>query len=155
MLSETYEIEDMKKELEAFQTYGYDNESKFQEDLEYAIDIAKLERMEPVIGEDTYDALEALDKTGLSTTELYVYRAEVYFSIAEFYLLHGRRDKYRRRAARESRTQGDVTFSTLGTIGKEMAANDYIEKAKWSLAEGGYDFQQGARLQRRVSIHGS
>ena len=155
MLSSTYEIEDMKKELEPYNIYDYKEETKFQTDLEYAIDTAKFERMEPVIGEDQYDALEALDKTGLSTTELYVYRAEVYFAIAEFYLLHGRRDKYRRRAARESRTQGDVTFSTLGTIGKEMAANDYIEKAKWSLAEGGYDFQQGVRLQRRTSIHGS
>jgi len=152
MLSETSSIPDMKKELETYDVYGYDKESDFQNDLEYALEIAEKDRMIPVIGENTYDSLAGQDKSGLSTTQLYVYWAEVYYSLAEFCFLHARRDKYQRRSAREGRTQGDITYTNTGATGKEMIAYDYLTKADKSFSAGGYGYAPG-RLTRKTGIY--
>lgn len=154
MLSATYTMTDIKNELENYDVYGYENQSEFETNLEFALDIAIRDRIYPIIDETLYDVLADEDKTGLSTQQLYVYWAEIYYAVAEFCLFHARRDKYKRRSARETRTQGDVTYSNIGMTGKEMMAYDYISKGDKSLAEGGYHDVQ-VRLTRRTSIYGS
>ena len=125
------------------------------EDLELAIDTTKRNRMYIVLGETLYSELEAFDKTGLTTSQSYIYWAEIYYSIAEYYLFLARRDKFARRAARESRTQGDVTYSTYGATGKELSAYDYLAKGNFCMSEAGYGDYIRNRLTRRTSIHGN
>ena len=154
MLSSTYEVTDMKVELQTYQVYDYANDAAFVTDLEYAISVAKRVSMIPVIGESYYSTLETLDKTGLSTTELYIYWAEVYYALAEFCFGHARKDKYQRRSANEGRGQGTVSYSNSGATGKEMMAYDFLSKADRSMAESGYT-NIPVKITRRTSIYDS
>lgn len=134
-------------------TFSKSGNTEFNAALTEAVSKVERERMIPIMGESSYNTYAALDKDGLSTTQLNVYWAEVYWSVAEFALFLAKKDKFVRGGARESRTQGDVTEGTSGTVGKQLFAEAYIRKAQRYMAEGGYD--SGIRLTRRISIHGS
>jgi len=151
MLSATYSITDIKKEFETYGKYGYSTDAEFVTALTNAIGTVERERLIPIMTEGTYDAYALLDKTGLTTLQQNIYYAEIYFAAAEFILLHNRRAKYNRVAMNESRGQGEVSSSMSGATGKSSVAQDYIQRAEFLIAAGG--FIAPVRLGRRTGIY--
>lgn len=152
MLSSTYTITDIKKELQTYDVYGYDSDALFITALTESVATARRERMIPAMTEGDYDALEAFDRTGLTESQTNTYYAEIYYSIAEFVLLQDRKDKYMRRGTTESRTGANNSYSiTSGFSGKSAVASEYISKGDACLGAGGYDTDK--RIFPRTSIH--
>lgn len=151
MLSSTYTITDIKKELNQAAFYGYDNDADFVTALTYAVERAMYERMYPVTGEADYASILALNKAGLTYEQTMFYYAEIYFSCAEFITLKSQKEKFWKRGIEESESGEGSSFSTSSQSGKDAAAAAYISKANKCLSMAGYYSQ--AKVKPRQSIH--
>jgi len=126
-------------------------DTTFRAALAYAVDQAKYNRMYPVMGDDDYDEIEDLNRDGCTTEQMYIYKAELFYALAEFIALHARKEKYNRRAKTEGRSQGDQSSSMSGSTGKDWVISEYVAKGDKYLAEAGYNVQ--VRLVRREGIY--
>jgi hypothetical protein len=151
MIDSTYEIDDIKKELNTFKVYGFDVESDFDTALEYSVGVVMRERMYPIIGDAYYSTLSLVGRDALTTISVNIYWAEVYFAIAEFLLLTDRKAKAAKVSYQENKSMGGVSASGSGYSGKENVAQQYISKAEYLLSLAGYSMQ--SNIIARSSIH--
>ena len=86
----------------------------------------------------------------LSEEELNIYYAELNFIRYEFFEIWARKQLFKRKAARESISENQVTRTTSGPIGSKMAAREYLRLAKWYMANAGY--KAPLQLQRGDSF---
>lgn len=150
-LSATNEKDDMQMELEDYKFYEYKDQVKFDAALDYAISQAKRKTMVPKIGESYYDDISAKDKVSLSERETNIYYAEVNYSISEFIDRESRRAMYRQKAYRETESQSNVSRSTSGASGKQMASLEYFQIANNYMSAAGYDML--IKMGRRFPVY--
>jgi hypothetical protein len=106
--------------------------NNFEYELINAVENAKYENMIPSITESDYDVVAEYDRKGLTTEDTYIYRAELYFSIAQF-LNKIVRDEKTKIAVNTK----DVRLASQ-VMGKARVAGSYINKAKRNLYLAGY-----------------
>jgi len=154
MLSATYEIGDMKKELkDSFAYYDYDSQAELDNALQFAIEKTKREKMLKIIDADTYDEIEALDRTGLTDEQEGVYYAEVYYSLAAFFDQKSKQEWYKKKGQNESRSENKTSYSIDGMTGLDTLINLYNDKAVEYIANTPYT-PAGAGVVRRIgSMH--
>ncbi|PKL35869.1 MAG: hypothetical protein CVV44_20345 [Spirochaetae bacterium HGW-Spirochaetae-1] len=129
MLSENNTIPDIKKRLESFEYYGLDDDAEFDEQLALCVEDVMYERMVPVIGSVRYDEIAAMDKTDLSEYEDHIYRAEIFYSVAEFLRKQVQSERSKERRVSEERTGNQ----------KAYVEKDFIDDAVRSLGRAGYN----------------
>lgn len=150
-LSTTNEKTDMQYELEEYKYYEYKDQVKFDAALDYAIEQAKRKTMVPKIGESYYDDISAKDKVSLTEKETNIYYAEVNYAISEFIDRESRRELFRRRAYRETKSEANVSRSTSGASGKQMAALEYHQIGNDYMSAAGYDML--LKMGRRFPVY--
>lgn len=128
MLSETNTITDIKKRLESFEYYGLDDETEFDVQLTLYVEDVMYERMVPVIGSVRYGEIAAMDKTDISEYEEHIYRAEIFYCVAEFL-----RKQVQSERSKECRVTEERTGNQKGLVEK-----DFINDAVRSLERAGY-----------------
>lgn len=152
MLDATNEMADIKKELLPAEKYGYDTPKEFDVDLAKAMETAIRERMLPALEDQAvYDYITTVGKANFTEEQNNIYYAEIFYVIAEFFLLLDRWDKQSRLGLGGSDSQGGVSRSISGYSGKEAMAEEYLEKAEACISRGGYYPKR--TLKPRSSIH--
>lgn len=132
-------ITDVKKELEVYSFYDYATDDEFVDAIKYASEEAE-RIIKKYISTAFYNTIQAKNKTGLEEyIENHIYQAEVYMICSMFLSLHDRKELFKRKAANESVSEGNVTHSTSGPTGKAMASSFYYTKAMKELSTAGYD----------------
>lgn len=153
MLDTTNEINDMKVELQNSKYYGYEGDGDYTAALTHFVEVAMDEDIKPIIGKTGYDLIAAVgDKDLMTDQQKYVYKAEVYFSIAEFIKFRDIQEKEKRRGQIEARSEGGVSYSmTSGFSGKDAVFAHYMNKARFYLGRAGYSTRM--KVIARQSIH--
>jgi hypothetical protein len=151
MLYPTTELDDVKIELQSGTVYGYPVADDFNTALTYAAGVAFTEDILPIVPQADYTKISTTLYAALSTAQLYVYRAEVYFIIAEFLSMIERKEIASKKSYVESKSEGGVSRSGGGFSGKAAAATKFIQKANYCLSMAGYNIQQ--KIKVRASIH--
>jgi hypothetical protein len=120
-------------------TFTTTDDTQIEEKLTVAVAEAKRLYVVPKLTTSLYEYIESKDKVSLTEAEEHVYYAEIFFSISCFFERHARSQMYARRARNESISQDGVTRGTHGSLGPEMAAHEYFEKAHRELRLAGID----------------
>lgn len=148
MLSATNTITDVKARLSTYSVYGYASEELLTAALTIVAADVKMDMMIPAIGDATYDDLAAKDKVGLSTTDEYVYWAEIFFILARF--MSHEANKVIEGAHGDSYSVGAQGYSQsvsgATSPGFTRVAWRHANQGKKYMAFAGYDV--GLRLQR-------
>jgi len=141
MLSVTYEIVDIKARLDKiYSDYDFATNDLFNQALALAVENAMYEQMLGFISQGLYDSLKALDKTGLSLQQSYIYRAEVCFSCYQFLKSRAQIEDQSRSGNSESISTDGYSRSISGEIGVNgyaISADQYLKDGKNNLAMAG------------------
>jgi len=148
MLSATYSVADVKTALvrpSAF--YGYATDGDFTSAVTVALDQARLLNVLPAIGESLYASIQALNKSGLTLIQEYLYQAEVYFAASAF--VSARADSLSQEFSGDSISESvdgvSRSVSGLSKGGFVTAGASYSRRGADFLALAGYG---GIRLTR-------
>lgn len=120
-------------------TFTTTDDTQIEERLTAAVAEAKRMYMVPKLTTSLYDYIADKNKTGLTEAEEHIYYAEIYYSISCFFERHARSQMYARKARHESISQDGVTRGTHGSLGPEMSAGEYFQKARHELRLAGID----------------
>ena len=149
MLSATYTITDIKKYLlNDFSFYGYADDIAFASALTVFNEQAELMKVVPIIGRGQYTEIAALDRTGLSETQNYIYLSEIYFSMCEFAKAKNSADIQNVKGSSHAKSVDGVSETVGGGItqsGLKMAAQDYCKLANRYMSLAGYSRNSMAR----------
>jgi len=158
MIDATYEITDIKAELQAWTVYKnhYADDAAFVTALTKFCGEAMRDEMLYYMDKSTYTTLQTQGKAGLlanyETTLYYAYWAEVYFTVAYFYRWLDRMDKAARIGYTETQNMaGGGSRMVSGFSGKDAASAEYIARAERCLSQAGFDTQK--KMKVRGSVH--
>jgi hypothetical protein len=155
MLSATNTITDIKAEIISdYAYYGYASDNAYESQLTRMVDDARLLDIIPVITQGLYDSIAVKDKVNLELKESYIYKAEIFFSIARFLKKESLRSNQSNTGGEEHiSTEGysrTITTSNSGSQGKTIMGESYEREANKCLAEAGY--RKMLHLQRGNSM---
>jgi hypothetical protein len=139
MLSATNSRTDLKKLLNTQYTeYGYTAEADYNTALDAALNLAMIMHMYPSIGESYYATILAKNKVGLTTTENYIYEAELRFAAYLFLNQIGNKEQQKRATEAISKSRSGVSASGNGRIGKYAAGGQLKKDAMDLMQLAGY-----------------
>lgn len=138
MLSDTNEINDIKKLIQSYSEYGLDNEDALTSIIEDCIMVVMNNNMLSILSETTYSDLAAKDKENLDREEQLIYEAEVRFSAAEFLNRMGMLEHQKKDTESKSVSFGGISFSYNGIPSKYRVASILINDAFRMLSQAGY-----------------
>lgn len=158
MIDATYEITDIKAELQAWSVYKnhYADDAAFVVGLTARCAEVMREEMLYYMDSGVYDSLVSEGKAGLlanyETSLYYAYWAEVYFTVAYFYRWLDRMDKAARIGYTETQNMaGGGSRMVSGFSGKDAVSAEYIARAERCLSQAGFDTQK--KMKVRGSVH--
>lgn len=139
-----------------YSVFGYSSDAAFVSAIENAIEDVKLLMFYPQIGSSSYAVISALDKSGLSERQEYIYWSEVYFSCYEFVTSNDSTSNVTSTAsASESLSVEGYSYSSTSDesqeSGVETAARMYYEKGLHYMLLAGYNPNS---IQRTCEVFG-
>ncbi len=155
MLSASYTISDVKARLvNPYSYYGYASDAPFTAALTTIAEDVKLLYFYPKIGQTQYDIIAALNKTGLTTWQIYLYWAEVWTICYMFLAARGAQTTQLQNNSNERLTVEGYTYQTSAGSGSSQGDLSYkFFKGKafeyWALA--GFNINS---IQRTCTIFG-
>jgi len=139
MLSESYEVDDIKSMLQTYSEYAIDSDSAFTTIIEDCIDVVKNTIILAAMDESYYDSLALKDKDNLSTREeKIIYMAEVKLATGEFLSRIGMMEDSRKDTETKSISFGGVSFSYNGIPSKYRVASMLTSEGIKLLSSIGY-----------------
>ncbi len=152
MLSVSYSVADVKATLRrTYSDYGFATEEIYTAAVEEALRDVEFLWMYPVLGTTYYATIKALDRTGLSTLETYLYWSEIYFSCSGFLKKQDAviSDEGAGAVSENLEVEGYRYESSTGTSGNSSsnstnsrAVKDYYEKAVGYMCNAGWNPHQ-------------
>jgi hypothetical protein len=131
-------ITDMESLLNDIGVYGFEDSDGMEYALNEALNVAKLKYLYPSIGETYITNLLLKTKASLTSYELYIYYAFLYFGINVFLDSIGNKEQQIKPAESSSKSKKNVSSSASGRIGKYDAAGKYLNEAYKMLSNAGY-----------------
>jgi len=138
MLSVTHTIADIKLYIVSeLKEFGVSTSGALDTMITTAIEDAYLKYLYPALG-SYYDDIAVKDKVNLSTSETYIYKAEIFFSAGILLVNTSNTESQKRNTGNQSQAVKGQSKSGSGRIGKEKAGGDFINKGFEMMKLAGY-----------------